>query len=393
MTADVNNKQLLFYLLCISTFFASLNQNIYAPIIPLIRNSFGVSLNAVHFSVGIFIFITAILQVVLGFIIDFKSQKNIVIFGLFLTSVSTITAAFTSSFSLFLVCRICQAIGTAALPLIAVHTIAALFEGTERGNAMGTYQIILSIAPALAPLLGGFLGEWYGYTGIFIFLFVISVILLLLSFTLLPEDRSNVNSKFDFKDIVVKYHNIFSNQTGLMILVLGFTIFFTYFGILVYLPTLLTDVYHVSLQAVGMLYLPLTISMIVGSFLFKYLQTKFHFNRLFITINLLMPLTVFFFALVNDKTIVGLIAVLFVYGLTVGFVPPLYSTVLSNNFIENRGAALGLFNFVRYVGMAMGSMISGLSSMNVIFMIVGLVLFIISCFSIKKTNLLKSFVK
>lgn len=390
MTADFNNRQMLFYLLCISTFFASLIQNIYAPIIPLIRDSFGVSLNLVHFSVGIFIFITAILQVVLGFIIDFKSQKNIVIIGLFLTSVSTITAAFTTNFIVFLVCRICQAIGTAALPLIAVNTIAALFEGTKRGNAMGTYQIILSIAPALAPLLGGFLGEWYGYTGIFIFLFVMSVILLLLSFTLLPPDQSNEKSKFEFNDIVVKYRDIFSSHTGLMIFVLGFAIFFTYFGILVYLPTLLTDVYHMSLRAVGMLYLPLTISMILGSFLFKYLQTKFHLNRLFITINLVMPLTVLCFAFVNDKTIVGLIAVLFVYGLTVGFVPPLYATVLSNNFVENRGAALGLFNFIRYAGMALGSMISGLSSINVIFTIIGFVLFIISCFSIKKAFQLKS---
>ena len=32
--------------------------------------------------------------------------------------------------------------------------IAQLFEGEERGNAMGTYQILLTLAPAVAPILG-----------------------------------------------------------------------------------------------------------------------------------------------------------------------------------------------------------------------------------------------
>ncbi|MDI5789982.1 MFS transporter [Bacillus licheniformis] len=57
--------------------------------------------------------------------------------------------------------------GTAALPLIAATTIGSLFKGTKRGSAMGTYQMLLSLAPAAAPILGGFIGERYNYPGIF----------------------------------------------------------------------------------------------------------------------------------------------------------------------------------------------------------------------------------
>lgn len=42
-----------------------------------------------------------------------------------------------------------QAIGTGMIPLIAVNVIAYLFEGAERGDAMGTYQILLTLAPHL----------------------------------------------------------------------------------------------------------------------------------------------------------------------------------------------------------------------------------------------------
>ncbi|MET1139004.1 MFS transporter, partial [Bacillus subtilis] len=40
-----SNASFIMYFVCISAFFASLNQNIYSPIIPLIRDSFHVSVS------------------------------------------------------------------------------------------------------------------------------------------------------------------------------------------------------------------------------------------------------------------------------------------------------------------------------------------------------------
>ncbi|WP_442950427.1 MFS transporter [Paenibacillus sp. DMB20] len=74
--------------------------------------------------------------------------------------------------------RALQAVGTAAIPLIAAATIGNLFHGAGRGSEMGTYQMLLSIAPADARVLGGFIGERYSYPGIFWILAVISVVFL-----------------------------------------------------------------------------------------------------------------------------------------------------------------------------------------------------------------------
>ena len=52
--------------------FASLNQNIYSPIIPLIKDSFDVSTTLVNLSVSLFIFITAIMQIVYGLFLILK---------------------------------------------------------------------------------------------------------------------------------------------------------------------------------------------------------------------------------------------------------------------------------------------------------------------------------
>ncbi|MFD2132294.1 hypothetical protein ACFSKI_13875 [Pseudogracilibacillus auburnensis] len=73
-----------------------------------------------------------------------------------------------------------------------------------------------------------------------------------------------------------------------------------------------------------------------------------------------MPLLVILFGLLHTKSMIGLSIILFGYGITLGFSPPLFSTIISNEYSENRGTALGLFNFIRYLGMAIGGMLTGI---------------------------------
>ncbi|MFP4879014.1 MFS transporter [Mammaliicoccus sciuri] len=377
-------KLLILYLLCISAFFASLNQNIYTPIIPLIRDSFDVSINWVNASVGSFIFIMAIVQIILGSFIDNKSQKNIITTGLIITAISTFLCIFTENFVTFFIFRIIQAIGTAIIPLVTINMIAKLFDGHSRGSAMATYQILLTLAPAIAPVLGGFIGDIYGFEGIFTFLSVISMILLISFIFIFPKDKPVQNKIDKSKSVVLTYKNILSNKEGMTSIILGFFVFFIYFGILVYLPVLLTDHYHISIQIVGLLYLPLTLSMVIGSFLYKYIQTNIRLQTMFNSVSVLMPVLVILFGLLHDKNIVLLSIILFIYGLTLGFAPPLFSTIISNTYNDNSGAALGLFNFVRYTGMALGSLISGVYvviSLNLFFVILGIILIVLSMIS------------
>lgn len=235
-----SNASFILYLVCISAFFASLNQNIYSPIIPLIRDSFHVSITMVNLSVSIFIFITAIMQIILGVLIDFKGAKYILILSILLTVLASIGCAITNNFIVFFIFRIIQAVGTAAIPLIAATTIGSLYQGDERGSAMGTYQMLLSIAPAIAPILGGFIGEQYSYHGIFWFLVGVSAVLLFINWIYFPKDSINSKKEISIKTLMLHYASIFKNKIGSAILILSFCIFFLYFSLIVYLPVLLT---------------------------------------------------------------------------------------------------------------------------------------------------------
>lgn len=354
-----SSASFLLYLLCISAFFASLNQNIYSPIIPIIRDSFQVSITMVNLSVSIFIFITAIMQIVFGSIIDFKGARTILIPSIILTIIASIGCAITSNFTVFLICRILQAVGTAAIPIIAATTIGTVFQGEQRGSAMGTYQTMLSIAPAVAPVLGGFIGEKYNYPGVFWLLVAVSVILFITNWIYFPNDRVGSKKELSGKTLISHYASIFKSKVGSSILILSFFAFFLYFSFLVYLPILLTDHYQLSLQVVGLLYLPMAISLIIGSMTFKTIQSKISQKKLFITGNVVLALSVILFAVTHSKTLIGVTVALILHGISIGILTPLFATMIANEFEHNRGSAMGMFNFIRYMGMAVGPIVSG----------------------------------
>ncbi len=60
------------------------------------------------------------------------------------------------------------------------------------------------------------------------------------------------------------------------------------------------------------------------------------------------------FGFTHSFSLFALSAALVLFGVTMGLIPPLFSTMMANEFDENRGSAMGMFNFIRYTGMACG---------------------------------------
>ncbi|MFP7175506.1 MFS transporter [Priestia filamentosa] len=376
-------SSVVLYIVCVSAFFASLNQNIYSPIIPLIKDSFHVTTTMVNLTVSLFIFITAIMQIVYGTILDLKGSRFILFPCLILTVVASVGCAVTSNFTLFLIFRSLQALGTAAIPLIAAATITDLFDGNKRGSAMGTYQTLLSIAPAVAPILGGIIGEQYNYYGVFWILVGISVLLLIINILFFPKDqkkqKKNKGNTLKFYPIIIQ------DKIGSLLLSLSFLNFLVYFSILVYLPILLTDHYHLNLNVVGLLYLPMTISLIAGSLIFKYVQKNISLMKVFTFTNLIITLSIIGFGITHKVSLVPMSLSLLVYGIGIGILTPCYATILTNKFEQYRASAMGVFNFVRYIGMAIGPILSSLLlevlQSKLVFTLFGILFGIISFFA------------
>ncbi|PGR73118.1 MFS transporter [Bacillus thuringiensis] len=351
----------ILYVVCISALLGSFAQNIYTPILPMIQGAFHTSLYLVNVTVSLFTFILAIMQLVYGPLIDTKGRKSVLIPSLFISTIGSIGCAFSGNIYFFLFFRAVQAIGIAAIPVVAATIIGDLFKGNERGEAMSLYQMLLALAPAIGPLIGGYLGSINGHLSVFLFLAILSILLLMINISLLPETKPTVIKQPQAKK---NYWFILKNKTGFSITLIGFIQFCIYFCFLVFLPSILTNSFHLTVNEIGLMFVPMSLSIMLGSYCYKFLQKRLTTKQTLFITSFFNIICVTLFSFTYSINILFIIIVTSLYGFSMGLSMPTHTTLLTEEFVQERATAIGMYNFIRYLGMSTGPLVGGFLLFN-----------------------------
>ncbi|EEL07705.1 Major facilitator superfamily MFS_1 [Bacillus cereus BDRD-ST196] len=344
-----------------SALLGSFAQNIYTPILPMIQASFHTSLYLVNLTVSLFTFVLAIMQLIYGPLIDTKGRKSVLIPSLIISTIGSIGCAFSANVYLFLFFRAVQAIGIAAIPVVAATIIGDLFEGKERGEAMSLYQMLLALAPAIGPLIGGYLGSINGHLSVFLFLSTLGILLLIINISLLPETKSTVIKQPQAKK---SYWFILKNKTGFSITLIGFIQFCIYFCFLVFLPSILTNLFHLTASKIGLIFVPMSLSIMLGSYCYKLLQKRLTTKQALFITSFFNIICVTLFSFTYSINIPSVIIVTSLYGFSMGLSMPTHTTLLTEEFVQERATAIGMYNFIRYLGMGTGPIVGGFLLFN-----------------------------
>ncbi|ALQ66499.1 MFS transporter [Bacillus thuringiensis] len=351
----------ILYVVCMSALLGSFAQNIYTPILPMIQGSFHTSLYLVNVTVSLFTFILAIMQLAYGPLIDTKGRKSVLIPSLVISTIGSIGCAFSANIYLFLFFRAVQAIGIAAIPVVAATIIGDLFEGKERGEAMSLYQMLLALAPAIGPLIGGYLGSIHGHLSVFLFLSILGILLLMINISLLPETKPTVMKQPQAKK---NYWFILKNKTGFSITLIGFIQFCIYFCFLVFLPSILINSFHLTVNEIGLMFVPMSLSIMLGSFCYKFLQKRLTTKQTLFITSFFNIICVTLFSFTYSINIPFIIIVTSLYGFSMGLSMPTHTTLLTEEFVQERATAIGMYNFIRYLGMGTGPLVGGFLLFN-----------------------------
>ena len=128
---------------------------------------------------------------------SFKTKNLFVISNLFFI-LGTMAAMFAPSFAIILLGRLIQGIGTGiALPLM-FNIIVEQVPISKTGTVMGFANLIIAIAPAVGPTMGGFIVKMFGWRVIFLVLLPLLVISLILGMTSITQKSAIEHLKFDF---------------------------------------------------------------------------------------------------------------------------------------------------------------------------------------------------
>ncbi|MEV4050374.1 DHA2 family efflux MFS transporter permease subunit [Amycolatopsis sp. NPDC049688] len=157
--ADVNRAParsgLLIGVLVLSAFVMILNETILSVGLRDLTVDLRVPTTTVQWLTSGFLLTMAVVIPTTGFLLERFSPRQVFLFSLSAFSAGTLISALAPGFGLLMTGRVVQACGTAVMLPLLMTTVMRLVPPERRGATMGTITIVIAVAPAIGPTIGG----------------------------------------------------------------------------------------------------------------------------------------------------------------------------------------------------------------------------------------------
>lgn len=156
-TRGLEQKWKVLIALLFGIFMIILDSTIVNIAFPTLRLAFGASLANAQWVISIYILALGITTPVSGFLGDRFDIKRVYLFGLAVFTLGSFLCGFAPSLGLLIAARALQGIGGGIAQPLGPAQLYRAFPPKEQGTALGIFGIALVVAPALGPILGGWL--------------------------------------------------------------------------------------------------------------------------------------------------------------------------------------------------------------------------------------------
>ncbi|MBP1208348.1 DHA1 family bicyclomycin/chloramphenicol resistance-like MFS transporter [Duganella sp. 1411] len=272
-----SKTEFIFIVSLIST-FGLLASDIYVPAMPLMAAFFKVSVWQIQQSIAVYLCVLALAQIVYGPLSDHFGRRRLLLSGIALYVLGGALCAASASFELFLLGRCVQALGAASGLVIGRALISDRYPKHEAAKIYNIVYPLVSLSPALAPAIGGYLTSALSWRWSFIFVALFACVPLLLVALRLPETHTSHGhgKRIAF---LSGLSELLGHRTFVLYTMVVCAIYSAWF---VYL-TQSTFIFHalgLSENQAGWLYIPLTCGIFLGNFISKKLLERIGYDHI-----------------------------------------------------------------------------------------------------------------
>lgn len=157
-------------LLAAAVALGPLATDMYLPALPQIGRDFGSGTDQVQLTLSLYMAGFAIAQLICGPLADRFGRKPIMIGGFILFAIASIGCALATNIETLTLCRVLQALGGSAGPVLGRAAIRDIYTPREAAKILAILASIMALAPAIAPTIGGVLVASLGWSSIFLVL-------------------------------------------------------------------------------------------------------------------------------------------------------------------------------------------------------------------------------
>lgn len=337
----------------------ALSIDAYLPALPSIARHFSVSLAASQQTLSVYLFAFAFMMLFYGTLSDSFGRRPVILGSLTLYFLSSLGAGLSNSLEELIFFRLVQGLSAGAGSVVGRAVVGDLLTGAEAQRAMSYISVVFGLAPAIAPVLGGWLQTAFGWRSIFGFIALFSLILLAICLRCLPESLQREHRHaFHFSVIVSNYWSVARHGEFIFRCL---ALAFSFSGVMLYVagaPSFVMDVLHLPVTSFGWLFIPLIGGMTIGSLAAG--RVSHHWKPAFTistgyAIMILSSVTSVVYSLLCTVSIPWVIVPLTLYSFGMSLVSPAMTMETLELFPKVRGLASSLQGFSFMLIFALGS--------------------------------------
>lgn len=204
MSAEIPAKVIInLSVLVLGAMVMILNETSLSVALPAIMADYGIPATSVQWLLTGFMLTMAVVIPTTGFLLERLTTRQIFAAssGFFLAG--TVVAALAPSFVVLLIGRVLQAGGTALMIPTLMTVAMTLVPQQRRGTVMGIISVVISVAPALGPTVGGAILNHFTWHVIFWAMLPLMVLILLAGLWRLSNVGENRDTPLDVLSVLL----------------------------------------------------------------------------------------------------------------------------------------------------------------------------------------------
>ena len=242
--------------------------DMYLPAMPSIAKEFSVSAGDIQITLTAYMAGFALGQLLHGPLADSFGRKPVLLIGTLAFTLASILSAMAPSIDLLVWTRIGQGFAGAAAAVVIQAIVRDMFDKEEFARTMSFIMLVMTLAPLVAPLAGGYMALWFGWRSIFWLIALIAVLVIIAICIKIPETLPvDKRQRFSVRSVLYNYRSLVGSGDAMLLIVTGALSFSGMFAFLTAGSFIYVELHGVNMQHVGYLFGLNVVSMMIMTFI------------------------------------------------------------------------------------------------------------------------------
>lgn len=291
--------------------------DIFVPSFPDLQDTFQLSPFMVELTLSVNLAAHCLTALIVGNLGDRYGRRPIIIIGLCGFIIGSVFCIFSVSYWQLLFGRFLQGVGISSPVVLSYLVIADKYSTEKQQQLMGVLNGALTLAMAIAPVIGSYVNIFFGWRGNFCVLLLLSLICLVLALLFIPQGVKDTHVSLSLRE----YQPILKSQKALyyiMTIVFSLQAYWIFIGIS---PIFYMEELGVKISEFGIYQGALAATLSIGSFssgifLKKFGQERCFFFSVYLLVIFFILLVILILFDVKNPLIITLVMVVQSAGIT-----------------------------------------------------------------------------